>query len=283
MKQLHECLQFILENGVESSDRTGVGTISVFGQRMEFDISKKFPAITTKKLAWRSVVTELLWFLEGSSDERRLCELLYNSRDEKFSTIWTGNANDPNWLNKGKTNFIGDLGRIYGTNWRSWPDGNGGTIDQVQKLIDGIKHNPFGRRHILTGWNVADLEDAALPPCHVLAQFYVRNGVIDCQMYQRSADMFLGVPFNIASYSLLTYMIAQVCNLTPGKFIHIVGDAHIYSNHVDAVKEQLARDEYELPTLQLNSEITNIFDFKESDIHLMNYSSHPAIKAPMAV
>lgn len=281
MKQLHDSLQFILDNGVECSDRTGVGTISVFGLRMEFDISESFPAVTTKKLAWRSVVTELLWFLEGSADERRLCELLHNSRSPELTTIWTGNANDPKWLEK--ANFVGDLGRIYGTNWRSWPDGHGGTIDQIQNLIDGIKSNPKGRRHIISGWNVADLNNAALPPCHVLAQFYVSNGRLDCQMYQRSADMFLGVPFNIASYSLLTYMIAQVCNLKPGRFIHVIGDAHIYLNHIDAVKEQLLREEFPAPTLQINKAIDNIFDFTEQDFKLVGYQSHAPIKAPMAV
>lgn len=281
MKQLHDSLEFILENGIHSSDRTGVGTISTFGLRMEFDISTKFPAVTTKKLMWKAVVSELLFFIEGSNDERRLCEILHNTRDESKTTIWTQNAKSPSWLPKAK--FDGDLGRIYGTNWRSWPDGNGGTIDQLSKLVDGIKNNPEGRRHILSSWNVADIDNAALPPCHVMAQFYVRNGIIDCQMYQRSADMFLGVPFNIASYSLLTYMIAQVCGLTPGRFIHIIGDAHIYTNHVDAVREQLSRAEMDLPTLQLNPNIKNITDFTMADIQLVDYQSHPAIYAPMAV
>lgn len=281
MKQLHDSLEFILENGIHSSDRTGVGTISTFGLRMEFDISTKFPAVTTKKLMWKAVVSELLFFIEGSNDERRLCEILHNTRDESKTTIWTQNAKSPSWLPKAK--FDGDLGRIYGTNWRSWPNGDGGTIDQLSKLVEGIKNNPEGRRHILSSWNVADIDNAALPPCHVMAQFYVRNGIIDCQMYQRSADMFLGVPFNIASYSLLTYMIAQVCGLTPGRFIHIIGDAHIYTNHVDAVREQLSREEMDLPTLQLNPNIKNITDFTMADIQLVDYQSHPAIYAPMAV
>lgn len=281
MKQLHDSLEFILENGIHSSDRTGVGTISTFGLRMEFDISTKFPAVTTKKLMWKAVVSELLFFIEGSNDERRLCEILHNTRDESKTTIWTQNAKSPSWLPKAK--FDGDLGRIYGTNWRSWPNGDGGTIDQLSKLIEGIKNNPEGRRHILSSWNVADIDNAALPPCHVMAQFYVRNGIIDCQMYQRSADMFLGVPFNIASYSLLTYMIAQVCGLKPGRFIHIIGDAHIYTNHVDAVREQLSRAEMDLPTLELNPNIKNITDFSMADIQLVNYQSHPAIYAPMAV
>lgn len=281
MKQLHDSLEFILENGIHSSDRTGVGTISTFGLRMEFDISTKFPAVTTKKLMWKAVVSELLFFIEGSNDERRLCEILHNTRDESKTTIWTQNAKSPSWLPKAK--FDGDLGRIYGTNWRSWPNGDGGTIDQLSKLIEGIKNNPEGRRHILSSWNVADIDNAALPPCHVMAQFYVRNGIIDCQMYQRSADMFLGVPFNIASYSLLTYMIAQVCGLTPGRFIHIIGDAHIYTNHVDAVREQLSRVEMDLPTLELNPNIKKITDFSMADIQLVNYQSHPAIYAPMAV
>lgn len=281
MQQLHTCLQQILDYGVESSDRTGVGTISMFGMRMEFDISNSFPAITTKKLMWKAVVSELLWFLEGSNDERRLCEILHGTRSPEKTTIWTANATSPSWMPKAK--FDGDVGRIYGTNWRSWPGTDGVAIDQVSNLINGIKQNPTGRRHILTGWNVADLDNAALPPCHVMSQFYVRNGVIDCQMYQRSADMFLGVPFNIASYSLLTYMIAQVCGLQPGRFIHIIGDAHIYKNHVEQVKQQLSRSEFEYPSLELNPAITDIFDFGMADINLKNYSSHPAIYAPMAV
>jgi thymidylate synthase len=249
---------------------------------MRFDLSKYFPAVTTKKLAWKAMVSELLWFIEGSGDERRLCEILHGSRDSKYITIWTDNANSPYWLPHAK--FVGDLGRVYGVNWRSWITPEGKSIDQLQGLIHNLKTNPYSRRHILSAWNVADIEDnMALPPCHSFSQFYVSNGKLSCQMYQRSADFFLGVPFNIASYALFTHILAQVCNLEVGEFIHTFGDAHIYLNHIDAVKEQLSRESFELPILNINKEIKNIEDFSMDDFSLENYKHHPSIKAPMAI
>lgn len=283
MKQYSEALKSILENGKKRSDRTGEGTISLFGHQMRFDLSKGFPAVTTKKLAWKAVVSELLWFIEGSNDERRLAEILYGSRDPSKTTIWTENANAPYW--KPKASFDGDLGRIYGVNWRSWQTADGRTIDQLSSLLERIKKEPYGRRHILSSWNAADVEDAnmALPPCHVLAQFYVDEDKLSCHMYQRSADFFLGVPFNIASYSLLTHMIAQSCELKVGDFIHSFGDCHIYLNHIEAVKEQLTRSEYPLPNLKINESKKSLFDFKMDDFELEGYLCHPPIKAAMAV
>jgi thymidylate synthase len=276
MKQYHELLEDILNNGEVKDDRTGVGTISVFGRQLRFDLSKGFPAITTKKLAWKSVVSELLWFIEGSGDERRLAEILYGSRDPERSTIWTGNAQAAYWTPKAK--YDGDLGRVYGVQWRDWHG-----VDQLANLIEGIKADPNGRRHILTAWNVAELDKMALPPCHVLAQFYVSNGKLSCHMYQRSVDVFLGLPFNIASYALLTHMIAQVCDLKVGELIISTGDTHIYSNHVEQVKEQLSREEYPLPLLFLTPEIKNIDKFSMDAILLFDYQSHGTIKADMAV
>jgi len=238
--------------------------------------------VTTKKLAWRSVVSELLWFLEGSGDENRLREILHGSRDSEKSTIWTANATAPYWQAKAK--YEGDLGRVYGVQWRHWqrPFMNS-NVDQLERLIEGIKTDPNGRRHILTAWNPGELDKMALPPCHIMAQFYVANGKLSCQMYQRSCDMFLGVPFNIASYSLLTHMIAQVCDLEVGEFVHTLGDAHIYSNHVEQVKEQLQREPLPAPQLRLNPDIKDITKFTMQDIELINYQSHAAIKAEMAV
>jgi thymidylate synthase len=276
MKQYHDLLEDILNNGERKDDRTGVGTISVFGRQLRFDLSKGFPAITTKKLAWKSVVSELLWFIEGSGDERRLAEILYGSRDPERSTIWTGNAQAAYWTPKAK--YDGDLGRVYGVQWRDWHG-----VDQLSNLIEGIKTDPNGRRHILTAWNVAELDKMALPPCHVLAQFYVNNGKLSCHMYQRSVDVFLGLPFNIASYALLTHMIAQVCDLKVGELIISTGDTHIYSNHVEQVKEQLSREEYPLPLLFLTPEIKNIDKFSMDAILLFDYQSHGTIKAEMAV
>lgn len=276
MKQYHELLEDILNNGEVKDDRTGVGTISVFGRQLRFDLSKGFPAITTKKLAWKSVVSELLWFVEGSGDERRLAEILYGSRDTERSTIWTGNAQAAYWSPRAK--YDGDLGRVYGVQWRDWRG-----VDQLSNLIDGIKKDPNGRRHILTAWNVDELDQMALPPCHVLAQFYVSNGKLSCHMYQRSVDVFLGLPFNIASYGLLTHMIAQVCDLKVGELIISTGDTHIYSNHVEQVKEQLSREEYPLPALFLNPELKSIDKFTMDDILLFDYQSHGTIKADMAV
>jgi thymidylate synthase len=250
--------------------------------QQRYNLSKGFPAVTTKKLAWRSVVSELLWFIEGSRDERRLREILYGDRNTEKTTIWTANAEADYW--KSKSKFPGDLGKVYGVQWRKWePPRWGGTIDQLQGLIDGIKRDPHGRRHIISAWNPGELQDMALPPCHVMSQFNVTDGKLSCQMYQRSCDMFLGVPFNIASYSLLTHMIAQVCGLGVGEFVHVLGDAHIYSNHVEQVKEQLKRDPLPAPTLRLNPAIKNINNFSMQDIELIGYQSHPPIKADMAV
>ena len=276
MKQYHDLLQDILDNGEVKDDRTGVGTISVFGRQLRFDLTQGFPAITTKKLAWRSVASELLGFIEGTSDERRLAEMLYNSRDNKFKTIWTGNAQADYWTDKAK--FRGDLGRVYGVQWRDWRG-----VDQLANLIEGIKKDPNGRRHILTAWNVDELDQMALPPCHVLAQFYVSKGKLSCHMYQRSVDVFLGLPFNIASYALLTHMIAQVCDLKAGELIISTGDTHIYSNHIEQVNEQLSREEYPLPLLFVNPEIKDIDKFTMDDILLFDYKSHGTIKAEMAV
>jgi thymidylate synthase len=276
MKQYHDLLEDILNNGEVKDDRTGVGTISVFGRQLRFDLAVGFPAVTTKKLAWKSVASELLWFVEGSGDERRLAEILHGSKDIERSTIWTGNAQAAYWTPKAR--YYGDLGRVYGVQWRDWRG-----VDQLSNLIDGIKTDPNGRRHIITAWNVDELDKMALPPCHVLAQFYVSKGKLSCHMYQRSVDVFLGLPFNIASYALLTHMIAQVCDLKVGELIISTGDTHIYSNHVEQVKEQLSREEYPLPALFLNPEIKNIDKFSMDDILLFDYQSHGTIKADMAV
>ena len=276
MKQYHELLKDILNNGEERNDRTGVGTISVFGRQLRFDLTQGFPAVTTKKLAWKAVVSELLWFLEGSNDERRLAEILYGRPDSGRNTIWTGNAEAAYWQPRAK--FPGDLGRVYGVQWRDW-----GGVDQVAKLIDGLKNDPTGRRHIISAWNVDELDQMALPPCHVMSQFYVSKGKLSCHMYQRSVDVFLGLPFNIASYALLTHMVAHVCGLEVGELIISTGDTHIYSNHVEQVKEQLSREPYPLPTLWLNPNIKDINKFSMETIELDNYKCHGTIKAEMAV
>ncbi len=300
MKQYHELLEDILANGEQKDDRTGVGTLSVFGRQLRFNLQDGFPAITTKKLAWKSVVSELLWFLEGTGDERRLAEILHGTRDSSKTTIWTGNANADYWTPKAR--YDGDLGRVYGVQWRQWnryterlnmgPAYLGGQrlavdltkIDQLANLIEGIKNNPNDRRHILTAWNPAELDQMALPPCHIMSQFYVSNdGKLSCHMYQRSADIFLGVPFNIASYALFTHMIAQVCGLSVGDLIMSFGDTHIYSNHIEQVKEQLSREEFALPKLSLNPDVKDIDSFTMDDITLENYQSHGTIKAEMAV
>lgn len=281
MKQYNEGAQFILDHGVESADRTNTGTLSVFGLQMRFNLQEGFPAVTTKRLAWLAVKSELLWFLEGSTDERRLCEILHGSRDPALSTIWTLNANSSYW--KPKAKFEGDLGHVYGYNWRFWQDATGKTHDQIANLVQSLKTDPYGRRHILSGWNVGELDNAALPACHSFAQFYVRDGKLSCQMYQRSADFFLGVPFNIASYSLLTHMLAQACGLEAHEFIHVIGDAHIYKNHVNEMKQQLTREPYPLPTLRINTDNKDINKFKMEDFDLVNYSHHASIPAPMAV
>lgn len=276
MKQYLDLLKDILENGESKDDRTGTGTISVFGRQLRFDLRESFPAVTTKKLAWRACVGELLWFLEGSSDERRLAELTHGTR-EGVSTIWTPNALAPYW--KPKAQFNGDLGRVYGVQWRDF-----GGVDQILKLVDGLKEDPNGRRHIVSAWNVGELDQMALPPCHVLSQFYVnKNKELSCHMYQRSVDVFLGLPFNIASYALLTHMVAHVCGLTVGELVISTGDTHIYSNHVMQVKEQLTRSPTPGPVLRLNPDVVDIDKFTIDDIQLQNYVSMPSIKAPMAV
>jgi thymidylate synthase len=288
MKQYLGALKNVLENGDLRPDRTGVGTRSLFGLQLRFDLTAGFPAVTTKKLAWRSVVSELLWFIEGSGDERKLKELLYGDPSSDKKTIWSDNESADYWQRKKK--FKGDLGRIYGVQWRTWRAPVFGAnrmgikhIDQLVDLINGIKADPYGRRHIITAWNPGELDLMALPPCHMMAQFYVSNGQLSCQMYQRSADMFLGVPFNIASYALFTHMIAQVCNLEVGELIITLGDAHIYNNHIDQVKEQLSREPMALPVLTLNPAISVITNFGMDDIELIGYNSHGAITAPMAV
>jgi thymidylate synthase len=292
MKTYLNALQFVLDNGEYRDDRTGVGTISVFGLQQRYNLSKGFPAVTTKKLAFKSCLSELLWFIEGSGDEHRLREILYGSDAPNKTTIWTANAEADYW--KPRARYSGDLGRVYGVQWRKWQNGktewhpNMGMqvpveIDQLKNLIEGIKQDPYGRRHILSAWNPGELDQMALPPCHCFAQFYVANNKLSCQMYQRSCDMFLGVPFNIASYSILTHMIAQVCGLEVGEFVHVLGDAHVYSDHVEQVKEQLKREPLPAPTLWINPKVTDIEKFTMDDFRLENYNPMPSIKAPMAV
>ena len=280
-------LRDILETGDRRPDRTGVGTISKFGLQLRFNLQDGFPAITTKKLAWKSVVSELLWFIEGSGDDNRLKEILHGDRNSTEKTIWSDNASASYWTPKAR--FKGDLGRVYGVQWRAWRAPVFGAnrmavkhIDQLQVLINGLKKDPYGRRHIISAWNPGELELMALPPCHMMAQFYVSNGKLSCHMYQRSADMFLGVPFNIASYALFTHMIAETCNLEVGELIISFGDAHIYENHIEQVKEQLSRVPLEWPTLELEK-TEGITTYKMSDIDLVNYKCYAAIKAPMAV
>jgi thymidylate synthase len=277
MKTYLDALKFVLETGQVREDRTGTGTIGVFGMQSRYDLTQGFPAVTTKKLAFKACLGELLWFLEGSRDERRLAEITHGTRSASKKTIWTDNAMSKYWLPNAE--FIGDLGRVYGVQWRDF-----GGVDQVVELINGIKKDPYGRRHIITAWNPGQLDQMALPPCHCFAQFYVSaDGKLSCQMYQRSCDMFLGVPFNIASYSLLTHMIAQVCGLEAGEFVHVLGDAHIYLNHVEQVKEQLAREPLPLPTLWINPDVKDITKFTMEDFRLDGYNSYASIKAPMAV
>lgn len=282
-------LRHILEFGSDRVDRTGVGTKSVFGLQMRFDLKEGFPAITTKKLAWKACVSELLWFIEGSGDENRLREILHGDRYSEKTTIWTANAQADYWVNRRLQRHPGDLGRVYGVQWRRWRKPlirvNKVVLqnhDQLIELINGIKEDPYSRRHIITAWNPGELDLMALPPCHMMAQFYVNNGRLSCQMYQRSADMPLGMPFNIASYALFTHMIAQVCNLEVDELIVTVGDAHIYQNQIDGVKEQLERTPLPMPTLKLNPDITVITDFDMDDIELENYQHHPPISFPFA-
>lgn len=264
MKQYLDLMRFVKENGVRRNDRTGVGTLSVFGYQMRFDLAEGFPAVTTKKLHFRSIIHELLWFLQGDSNVAYL-------RANKV-TIWD------EWADEN-----GDLGPVYGSQWRSWPDPEGGQIDQIVQLLERLQSNPNSRRHIVSAWNVADVDKMALPPCHCLFQFYVADGALSCQLYQRSADIFLGVPFNIASYALLTMMVAQVLDLRPGDFVHTFGDAHLYLNHLAQADLQLSREPYPLPKMKLNPDVTDLFDFKYSDFELVDYRNHPRIAAPIAV
>jgi thymidylate synthase len=264
MKQYHDLLQHILDHGVKKEDRTGTGTISVFGYQMRFDLAEGFPCITTKKLHLRSIIHELLWFLKGETNIAYL--------KENGVSIWD------EWADEN-----GELGPVYGSQWRSWPAPDGRHIDQITQVIEQIKNNPDSRRMIVSAWNVGLIDSMALPPCHAFFQFYVAEGKLSCQLYQRSADTFLGVPFNIASYALLTMMMAQVCGLKAGEFIHTLGDAHLYSNHIEQANLQLTRDFRPLPTMRMNPEITNLFDFKYEDFELLNYDPHPHIKAAVAI
>lgn len=264
MKQYQDLLQHLLDNGTKKSDRTGTGTLSVFGYQMRFDLSQGFPLLTTKKLHTRSIIHELLWFLQGDTNIKYL-------KDSGVS-IWD------EWADEN-----GNLGPVYGYQWRSWPNPDGTHTDQIKKLIDGIKNNPDSRRHIVSAWNPSFIDQMALPPCHCLFQFYVADGKLSCQLYQRSCDTFLGVPFNIASYALLTLMVAQVCNLKHGEFVWTGGDVHLYSNHLEQAKLQLSRDPRPLPQMQINPEVKDIFSFKYEDFTLQNYDPHPHIKAAVAI
>lgn len=264
MQQYHELMQHILQNGAQKSDRTGTGTISVFGHQMRFNLEEGFPLVTTKKLHLRSIIHELLWFLKGDTNIQYLKENKVRIWDE--------------WADEN-----GELGPVYGQQWRAWRSADGNTIDQISTVIEQIKTNPDSRRLMVVAFNPGDVDKMALPPCHAFFQFYVANGKLSCQLYQRSADVFLGVPFNIASYALLTHMIAQVCNLKVGEFIHTLGDAHLYVNHLEQTKTQLAREHRPLPKLILNPEIKNIFEFKFEDIQIVGYDPHEAIKAEVAV
>jgi len=282
MKQYHDLLTNIIENGEERNDRTSIGTISIFGHTIRFNLRTGFPAITTKKLAWKSVVGELLWFIEGSKDERRLAEITHGSKEGNV-TIWTPNSLAPYWKSKAK--FEGDVGRIYGVQWRRWRKPfNGGYVDQLEDLINSLKNNPHGRRHVLTAWNPGELDEMVLPPCHMMVQFYVsNNNELSCQMYQRSVDAFLGLPFNIASYALFTHMIAQVCGYRAKELIINMGEVHLYKNHIEQANIQLAREHLSSPSLVLNPDVKEIDKFTMNDIHLLNYKSHEAIKGVMAV
>jgi len=264
MKQYHDLLHHILDKGAKKEDRTGTGTISVFGYQMRFDLNEGFPCLTTKKVHMRSIIHELLWFLKGETNIQYL--------KENNVSIWD------EWADEN-----GNLGPVYGSQWRSWPCADGRQIDQITNIISQLKTNPDSRRIIVSAWNVAEIENMALPPCHAFFQFYVADGKLSCQLYQRSADTFLGVPFNIASYALLTLMVAQVCNLKPGDFIHTLGDAHLYSNHIEQANLQLARDLRSLPKMKINPEVKDIFAFKYEDFELENYDPHPHIKAAVAI
>jgi len=264
MKQYLQLMQYVKDHGVEKSDRTGTGTLSVFGYQMRFDISEKFPVLTTKKLHLKSIIYELLWFLQGNTNTEYL--------KQHGVRIWDEWADDN-----------GELGPVYGAQWRSWQAADGRTIDQITQVIEQLKTNPDSRRLIVSAWNVGEIEKMALAPCHAFFQFYVADGKLSCQLYQRSADIFLGVPFNIASYTLLTLMIAQVTGLKPGEFVHTLGDAHLYLNHMQQVDEQLTRKPYSLPEMKINPDVKDIFSFQYEDFELINYQSHETIRAPIAV
>lgn len=264
MKQYQDLLKRILDEGVKKGDRTGTGTISVFGNQMRFNLQEGFPLLTTKKLHLKSIIYELLWFLRGDTNAKWL--------QERGVRIWN------EWADEN-----GDLGHIYGYQWRSWPDYNGGHVDQISEVIEQIKNNPNSRRLIVSAWNVADINNMNLPPCHILFQFYVANGKLSCQLYQRSADTFLGVPFNIASYALLTMMVAQVCELEPGDFVYTTGDTHLYLDHIEQAKLQLTREPRQLPKMVINPDVKSIFDFKYEDFTLTGYDPHPHIKATVSV
>jgi len=296
MRKYLDSLQYILDNGTWVENRTGIRTKRVSGMQTRYSMSDGFPAMTTKKLMWKAVVSELLWFIEGSGDERRLAEILHGTRDPEKRTIWTDNAEANYW--KPKAKFDGDLGRVYGVQWRSWQTPvkysdsdvySVKVVDQLAEVIENIKavrNDPtlsVARRLIVTAWNPGELDQMALPPCHMFFQFHVNGEKLDLQMYQRSCDALLGIPFNIASYSLLLHMVAQVTGFEPGDFIHDMGDVHIYENHLDAVTEQLSREPLPLAKLWLNPEVTDLFDFTMNDIKLIDYQSHPPIKAKMAV
>lgn len=290
MKPYHDQLQKILTEGELRTDRTGTGTRSIFGMQTRYDLRDGFPAVTTKRLAWRAVVAELLWFLEGSTDERRLAEILYGTRDPAKTTIWTENAlNQAVGLGYQVDDDVRKLGPIYGNQWRTWGnrlDDEGAHCDQIQTLIHNLHHDPYSRRHILTAWNVGDTPIMALPPCHVMAQFHVNNrDELSCQLYQRSADMFLGVPFNIASYALLTHILAQLTGLRVGEFVHTLGDAHIYLNHVDQVQEQINRSERDKPQLLMPEfkSLDEVLSSTPNDYRLIGYDPHPIIHGKMAV
>ena len=264
MKQYLDLMQHVLDNGAQKHDRTGTGTISIFGYQMRFNLQEGFPMVTTKKLHLKSIIHELIWFLSGDTNIKYL--------KDNGVKIWD------EWADEN-----GDLGPVYGSQWRSWPKPDGSKIDQITQIINTIKNNPDSRRIIVSAWNVADIEHMALPPCHAFFQFYVADGKLSCQLYQRSADIFLGVPFNIASYALLTMMVAQVCGLAYGDFVHTLGDAHLYNNHIEQAKLQLSRDAKELPTMEINPDVKDIFSFKFEDFNLKNYEPHPHIKGAVAV
>lgn len=314
MEQYKQLCETILDNGTVKSDRTGTGTKSIFGYQMRFDLNKGFPLMTTKRTAMRLITSELLWFIKGDTNVKTLISERNHIWDEWAFEKWVKSSDytGPDMTNFGLraaqdedfkvvvdqqmalfrdnilsddvfANTYGDLGPVYGRQWRSWPNQTGETIDQLKKVIESIKHNPDSRRHIVTAWNPAEVDDMALPPCHTFFQFYVADNKLSCQLYQRSADVFLGVPFNIASYALLTHLIARECHLEVGEFVHTLGDAHIYSNHMEQVNEQLSREPRELPTLKISNEKTSIFDLETHDITVENYDPHPRIKAPIAV